>query len=256
MLNYLQYSKPATFQAHKGYAATFVRAKCYTYPMQFERPQRAEKIGEGAYKQAFYENGNGDYVWVEFKHEYTPAQAKSIYYLNNIAHLLFPKHTVKIAQSGATGDKTTYLRSSYVSPAADPVHQAIQQETTHNDGQPFDESKAFDSRAAVMDHDKTINDFIDAYEAAGLKDNFAMIHAWGPQDLIFEADGNFRFVDVDPAWEEPEALDEPGYTDYCLRFNPEKLQAAIATLEGESKAKAEALFNRLITLCREQGFRL
>jgi hypothetical protein len=107
-----------------------------------------------------------------------------------------------------------------------------------------------------MDHNVAVNDFLDAFEASGLKDNFAMVHAWGPQDVIFEADGNFRFMDVDPAWEEPEDIGEVGYTNFCLRFNPKKLEAAIAALTGEAREKAIHLFDRLLTLCREQGFKV
>mgnify|MGYP000910256647 CR=1 FL=1 len=222
--------------------------------MQFERPKHASQIGEGAYKKAFYERESGDLVWVEFKDTYTPAQAKSIFYLNNIAHLLFPLHTVKIAQSGVTPNNTPYLRSSYISPEADEAHQSIQTETLQNNGQPFDNSGAFDNRAAVMDHDAAINEFLDAFKDSGLKDNFSLIHAWGPQDVIFEVNGNFRFVDVDPAWEEPEDIGEDDYTNACLRFNPKKLEATISLLDDETKKKAMSYFDRLLTLCREQGF--
>tara|TARA_B100000745_G_scaffold280192_1_gene212150 strand:+ start:91 stop:435 length:345 start_codon:yes stop_codon:yes gene_type:complete len=69
--------------------------------MQFEKPKNATQIGEGGYKRVFHsESERPERVWAEFKHEYTAEQAKSIYYLNNIAHLMFPNQTVHIHQSG------------------------------------------------------------------------------------------------------------------------------------------------------------
>ena len=225
--------------------------------MRFEKPQSAKQVGEGGYKKVFHSpTEQGDRVWAEFKHSYTPEQAKSIYYLNNIIHLLFPEHTIKITQSGIDANNQAYLMSEYVSSAADSVHNAIQKEALANAGQPYSESPVFADRAEMMESSEEIQSFIDRYEAAGLRENFAAVHAWGPQDVLYEESGNFRFVDVDPAWEEPEEIGEEGYTEACLRFSPEKLGTAIGQLDGDKKAKAQNLYNRLLALCREVGFKI
>ncbi len=223
--------------------------------MPFEKPKNTTQIGEGAYKRVFRSDSESpDYVWAEFKHAYTPEQAKSIYYLNNIAYLLFPKHTVRIRQAGIDNKGRTHIASEYVSPEADIIHQAIQTETIAGNGELSDESKAFDERAELMSSSEDINHFIEQYEKAGLRANFATIHTWGPQDIIFDEHGNFKFVDIDPAWEEPEEIDEESYTSNCLRFDPTKLQAAIADLEGAKQEQAQMYFDRLLELCRSVGF--
>jgi len=223
--------------------------------MQFERPRDAAHIGEGGYKKVYRSNSeNPDRVWAESKHEYTPAQAKSIYYLNNIAHLLFPTHTVKIHQSGVTEDGSAYIASKYVSTQADSAHQTIQEEMLKGNGEMQDKLEIFNERAAVVDSSDDIKRFIDKLETAGLRENFAAVHALGPQDVIFDADGGFRFVDIDPAWEEPEDIGEAGYTENCLRFDPIKLQAAIQELEEGKQKQAQVYLDRLLELCRSVGF--
>jgi len=223
--------------------------------MRFEKPKSAQLVGEGAYKKVFHSSSEQpDRVWAEFKHPYTPQQAKSVYYLNNIIHVLFPERTVKINQSGVDKDDQAYLQSEYISPAADSVHRSIQTETVSNDGQPLEDSISLAQRGASLESSEEINSFLDAYEEAGLRENFAAVHTWGPQDVIYDTEGNFRFVDVDPAWEEPEEILEDGYTEACLRFSPQKLQLAIERLDGDRREKAQNLYNRLMDLCREVGF--
>lgn len=222
--------------------------------MRFKRPASAEQIGEGGYKRAYRSpTEDPEHVYTESKYSYTPEQAKSVFYLNNIAHLLFPEHTIRVRQSGADADGTLHSRTTYVDHAHDQTHQAVQSETLINNGSPADNSRAFAGARKRMHKNRTVQTFLDDLEQSGLIANFALIHRWGPQDVIIEPDGGFRFVDLDPAWEEPDEIGEPAYSEACLRFDPEKLQASIDALPEARRKPAQTYFDRLLALCAEVG---
>lgn len=235
--------------------------------MKFEtQPNPEQKIGAGGYKEAYkIEGASGPEVHLSFKHAYTNEQIKSVFYLNRIATLLFPGKIARISQAGNAIDdaenKSSQAFAEYIDSSADPEHLDLQKGySTLYEGPDEESDPHFDNiwaqRLERMEKDPEVQAFLDKYEEAGLVAGFGKSLRWGPQDLIFQKDGTFTFVDVDVAWDEPEDLYKKGYSRDLLRFDPKKLQTAINKLKEEDRNQAQAAYNQLITLCRKAGINI
>ncbi len=240
--------------------------------MKFERhPQNHEHIGTGAYKRAYkIETVGGEpEVQLVMKHEYTNEQMKGLFYLNKIATTLFPGKIARVKQAGNFDDeagKSAQFVAEYHEP--DAQHASMQHQTKALDGKYWadtdEEEELVDrfhelsqERSAVTSENEALQEFCEAYDAAGFhNEEGALQIGWGSQDVIFKEDGSFVYVDIDIPWDEPESVGEETYTNACLRFDPVKLQAAIATLPAETREKTQVYFDRLMQLCREAGFAL
>lgn len=233
-------------------------------------PSPEKQIGVGGYKRAYLIEKEGKAeVHLVFKDTYTPQQIKGLFYLNKIATALFPEHIVKVTQVGNTEsgeDTTTHAFTEYVTP--DAQHVALQNESLKFD---FKSVEDLDTNEEIMareqfnhlnrqrqtDFNKVeVSKFINSYEKSGLVAGFGHMVRWGPQDLILKSDGNFIFVDIDVAWDEPEDMGETEHTNSLLRFDPKKLQESISHLSEPMKSDAQSAYDRLIVLCREAGFTL
>ena len=238
--------------------------------MKFEKyPQRHEHIGTGAYKRAYKivdEDGRPE-VQLAMKHEYTNEQMKGLFYLNKIAISLFPGKIVEVKQAGNFAEEgvvTSQFRAEYHEPDAE--HLRMQHHIKALDGKYWadtdDEEELMgvfqdisDSRSELLQNNQELQDFIDAYDAAGFQnEEGALQFGWGTQDVILKDDGSFVYVDIDIPWDEPDSVGEETHTEKCLRFDPKKLQAAINTLPEPERNKTQGYFDRLMTLCREAGF--
>ena len=238
--------------------------------MKFERhPERHEHIGTGAYKRAYkIETIDGvPEVQLVMKHEYTNEQMKGLFYLNKIATTLFPGKIARVKQAGNFDDgegKSSQFVAEYHEP--DIEHERLQHFTKALDGKYWADNEdevelaeAFDSisheREKTSINNKDLQDFRDAYEAAGFyNEDGAVKIGWGAQDLIYNEDGSFVYVDIDIPWDEPDSVGEESHTLRCLRFDPEKLQATISTADEANRKNLQSYFDRLMQLCRDAGF--
>ncbi len=238
--------------------------------MKFERhPERHEHIGTGAYKRAYkIETVDGvPEVHLVMKHEYTNEQMKGLFYLNKIATALFPGKIARVKQAGNFDDedgKSSQFVAEYHEP--DAQHVSMQHHAKALDGQYWadtdDEqevaeefSRLSTERSRLTRRHPGIQQFQEAYEQAGLiNENGAIQIGWGAQDVIVDEKGNFIYVDIDIPWDEPEEVGEKSYTLRCLRFDPDKLQTTINTLDDVKRATVQVYFDRLMQLCREAGF--
>lgn len=238
--------------------------------MKFEQnPQKNELIGAGAYKRAYKIEAMGEIpeVHLVMKSEYTNEQMKGLFYLNKIATALFPGRVASVNQSGNfKGDETTSSQflADYHEP--DAQHKEMQQHMKALDGKYWSDtdeeeetveafSDIFDIRGEEMEKNKEVQDFRDAYDAAGFHNPESIIGiTWGPQDIIFKPDGSFVYVDIDIPWDEPQEVEEGTHTIKCLRFDPEKLKQTIAAMPEEKRVSTQAYYDRLMELCREAGF--
>ncbi len=238
--------------------------------MKFERhPERHEHIGTGAYKRAYkIETIDGvPEVQLVMKHEYTNEQMKGLFYLNKIATTLFPGKIARVKQAGNFDDekgKSSQFVAEYHKP--DIEHERLQHFTKALDGKYWADNEdevelaeAFDSishdREKTSINNKDLQDFRDAYEAAGFyNEDGAVKIGWGAQDLIYNEDGSFVYVDIDIPWDEPDSVGEESHTLRCLRFDPEKLQATISTADEANRKNLQSYFDRLMQLCRDAGF--
>jgi hypothetical protein len=222
--------------------------------MRFEKPKNAEQIGAGAHKRVYHERASDPhFVHAEYRYPHTNEQMKSVFYLSNIVHELFPEHTVRVAQSGNGKDGVAWARVEFVAHDDDPLHTALQKEMLVNDEYDHD-SPHLDGTHDRTDNDSRVQTFLDAYDAAGLYYNSASLHAWGGQDAIYNKEGNFKFVDVNPAWYEPDDIGQEKRDKYCLAFDPLKLMRAIDALPIRRRIKAKSYYRRLMALCKEVGF--
>ncbi len=237
--------------------------------MKFERhPEHHEHIGTGAYKRAYkIETVDGvPVVQLVMKHEYTNEQMKGLFYLNKIATTLFPGKIARVKQAGNFDDeegKSSQFIAEYHEP--DAQHQSMQHQIKALDGKYWADTDEEEelvarfgtlsrSRDEIISDNKELQDFRDAYEAAGFYNEEGDVQiGWGSQDVIFDDEGNFVYVDIDIPWDEPDEVGEESHTERCLRFNPEKLQAAINAAPETDRLKLQLYFERLLALCRNAG---
>ncbi len=242
--------------------------------MKFERhPEKHEQIGVGGYKRAYKisEDGRTPEVQLVMKHKYTNEQMKGLFYLNKIATILFPGKIAAVSASGnffseEGGVESSQFRTKYHE--HDPVHKSMQHHAkvfdgkyaAENDEQEESLERFWDlseERDKQTQNHQGIEEFREAYHAAGFENEQAAVHVyWGSQDVIIDEKGNFVYVDIDVPWDEPEEVGQGEHNNRCLRFDPEKLRTAIASLEEPDRERAEGYYTRLIELARQTGFSL
>jgi hypothetical protein len=238
--------------------------------MKFEQnPKQYEQIGVGAYKRAYkIEVVDGTpKVQLVMKHEHTNEQMKGLFYLNKIATALFPEKIAAVHQAG-NFERDDAAASQFLTEYHEPdtQHKSMQHYMKALDGKYWADSdedeeliEAFshlsDIRGEELENNPEVQDFRNAYEAAGFHSVEAAIGVtWGAQDVIFKKDGGFIYVDIDIPWDEPEGIGEEARTKKCIRFDSEKLQVAIDAMPQERRATTQAHFDRLMDLCRAAGF--
>lgn len=229
--------------------------------MRFENPHQQptkfEKIGEGTQKHAYRNLEDPNSVTVAFKYEWTNEEVKAMFYIQKIAHIIFPDETVNVHQVGRVlnedGDSSSYARSQYVSAENDPTHQRMQTILSENDGSAWDlnkkDSKEMDEYYKQSRQDKRVRMFLHKYAKAGLENRLA---PFGRQDRIELGDGKFKYVDLAVPWN----IDEDDKNHKELLFDPEKLEQAINELPELTRKKAQVYYDRLVSLCRDAGFEL
>jgi hypothetical protein len=229
--------------------------------MRFENPNKDPKvfkeIGEGTQKRAFLDVKNPDSVTLEFKWPWRNEEIKAMFYIQKIAHLLFPNETIDVLQVGNVTDEqgktTAYARTEYVSPASDPTHQRLQEILKPVEGLAYELEEGGEAEAelrAIMKEsrkDKRVQAWYRLYAKVGLENRLAPL---GRQDRIVDEQGNFKTVDIAVPWYIDD--DKPEYKE--LLFDPKKLARAIAQLPEATRGRAHVYYERLLELCRQVGF--
>jgi hypothetical protein len=102
--------------------------------MRFEnpnqQPDKFRKVGQGAYKVGYVHENDRDAITLKFKNEWSNEEMRALFYIQKIAHLIFPEETVAVRQVGSIveGEKlVNFARTEYVSPEHDAVHQRMQE---------------------------------------------------------------------------------------------------------------------------------
>jgi hypothetical protein len=240
--------------------------------MRFERqPEKHEQIGVGGYKRAYKisEGLDTPEVQLVMRHQYTHEQMKGLLYLNKIATILFPGKIAKVKAAGnyITEDSeivSSQFRAEYHE--HDPIHSNMQHQakvfdgnySAYNDEQQESVERFFEiskGRSRLTRRHPGIEAFHQAYEEAGfVNEDRAVKIYWGPQDVIIDEKGNFIYVDIDVPWDDPEEAGVSRFDLRCLRFDPVKLRATIATLDEPERTQAQGYYDRLMSLATEAGF--
>jgi len=227
--------------------------------MRFENPQqkpdRFEKVGEGTQKFAYRNEDDPGSIYLEFKHEHSNVEMKAMFYIQKIAHLIFPDETVAVQQVGSVTNKngriTNFARTEFVSQETDPVHLRMQ-EMYRGVGGDYSLIKGKEKKEIKKYYTASLNDsrvraFLRQFAKAGLENRLAM---FGRQDRIETGNDKFKYVDIAPPW----YIDEEYPETKELLFDPKKLKKAIEQLPEASQKKAFVYFDRLLDLCRQVGF--
>ena len=205
-----------------------------------QRITMKEKIGGGSYKDVYVSPERPGEVTIEFKRKLDNGQIKSAYYLNKIAHLLFPDNVPLLSVAGNT--KKSFLRRQKSIIRAeriehDPGHAKMQQlraDKTSLDSGDTD----FFTEQAKKENDPDVKEFINRAKVAGIfVDDGGVNYSKIPG-------GKVKYLDLNPAWV------YKGHT-MKLGFNADLLAEAISNLPADKKGIAHGYFlslNELVAL--------
>lgn len=130
---------------------------------------------------------------LEFKYPSTNEEIKAMFYIQKIAHLLFPDETVAVHQVGNVTrgeDTVAHARTELIPHTTDPVHVKIQEGFLEASGDPdrlSTEAEAFyDSQINANVKNSAVQRFYRAYDRAGLWNRLA---GFGRQDAVMDGKG-------------------------------------------------------------------
>ncbi|MDD5050472.1 MAG: hypothetical protein PHV93_01890 [Candidatus Pacebacteria bacterium] len=209
--------------------------------------EHGEPIGEGYFKKVYADSENPEKrIHAEFKMPLTNEQIKSAFYLNKIAHLLFPENIPEIHLAAnergddpfATWhDRTGYLKADRVS--TDETHDKLQ--TLHKKYFQEELTAEGDESERLLQEEISkkpeVKTFVSLAKASGLNIDSA------GQNFSLK-DGVVKYLELNPAWLKRNHEFYPS-----IYFDKEKLSAAIDKLPEDKKELAKTYFERLVSLC-------
>ncbi len=205
-----------------------------------------EPIGAGSYKRVYPEAQNPEKkVVAEFRVQMPPEQIKSLYYLGKISHILFPDNIPNVYFAG-NSHKTSNFRADREE--LDEDHQLgniifLEDEDYFIRKSESPKLKKTDVEYIYDITDKrnnnqVVRDFVDKAFSSGLYIDS------GGQNFSFDANGQVKYLDLNPAWEYRKNLE----TD-VLNFDPDLLLVTINKIsDSVKKDKALIYFKRLMQL--------
>lgn len=202
-------------------------------------------IGIGSEKRIFVHASDPSRVEGVYRERMSDADIKSVYYYNKLLHILFPDNTMDIYKAGNAKNEEA---SSFVADRAALDEEAsvfaqlgvdaeLRMATEGKFTNEFEQrlSRAEDRGEELMNDERIIN-LHEKFAGAGVPLD------WNHRNFTFDERGEAIFLDVQRPFE-----DEFNY-ERRLRFDPDKLEAAIALLPDQEREVAVGCFKRLMEL--------
>ncbi|HCM53353.1 MAG TPA: hypothetical protein DIS59_00175 [Candidatus Magasanikbacteria bacterium] len=204
--------------------------------------RKGEVIGVGNDKRIYADAITPETrVIAEFRKEQTPEEIKSVYYLGNIAHILFPQNVPKVYEAGMHPQEHTKVERKKV----DVNHKnTADLMVTYEDyfmgdgetGPSSEEDSVMDVDIEKKETDPRVKQLLTKASSVGL------YFDTGGQNFSFDDLGTVQYLEVNPAFHIEK-------NHVRLHFNESKLRDAIQALENEKeKKKATLYFERLMSL--------